>query len=1389
MEDSVLSAITIPVVLKQRKILFLVQHFHIRFYKFLSGVVVSIDQNLHLMLSLQELLRRVVTPDLNLRPNQPKLHKMKFLLLMNLPQQQEQEGTKYLHVPSHQVVGSDSHHNSNAAPNPNAEETYTNLSSSNTFCFTRRCGLRKTLKICGKESWIGTEWSDVCKYRVCEGPKSGCFNIFDSIDDQGLHYNKRSNQIPDSFPGTVLITDTQNVNSENRYQLHKDYQQKNSPEFLYFMKRLLGAVSPKQTDFKRKSFRTVVTFALLFLYKDNNLWLNTTKGKRKRKKFSDSKSGNKEGWSAQGRILYKYVLSEIEKQRKEQQLRDLEIELLKMYQHGKHTLQDDEDKESKNEEQQRRKEQECDTVETLGKDDEDCKFYIQCMKSLPEHICDPKPSKSPFDLANAQVDWVLSKGGSFDTTKIAIQPIDVKEGSKNCSPDSNLGLFAANDIQQGDLLIQIPAAAILKGEFDESRCDGTLTLLQEITKGRDATEFAPYLEYLYSKEGILSIPSMWSSAGRNLLKTIHGPNLKPHDMVDTSFVNDCIGKKDEVEIKEEETLQQVEFAYATMLSRSMDESLVPLVDMINHNVDFNVEIETTKGSDDTEDPDVVEVHAASTIHKGEQLYINYRRRDRDGIRQTAHLLRNFGFVEEYPQRWVLPTPPRRSNIDENNVPHEIIFDVVRVEDGKDYEIEWFDPTKPILFDFVAEHLQKEMDRIAEIEPLVIQITETLTSENERKTILQYYRSLIIAYKIVIASIEKAIDTMPAPVENPGDKFMACSDFEALYDETDGWEFMEGSYSSHQGVDFYYNEEKKDVCLFLEEYLHACLSNRPHYHEVFVHYPAHFLEKVERVLFIGGGDSMVLHEVLKYDQLELVVGLELDQHVVRSSFAHMGTQPHFHNDKVQWWFGDAAVALNALPTDYYGTFDLVVVDILSEVAEMLQVNEELTIMEAAMMLMKPNGIIVKNEDEGYVPGSTKSTAFPENTVDVVYYDVPVYCLQTFVVGSNYINFSETKPMDHKVSTFYLKGVHEFQSQFDTWYSSGTTLDGVETQAESNDDDSNQSPTPSPSVIGLTMIIEAEDVTIALEPSSNVREIIDEKLGDLGFTTISSFDAELSDGYTLISLLEEGCITARCFTAQDYCAVDVQLWKSVHQAESIKKALLSGLGSRDSSVFRVITTGIYGVEENNNNPKIGPPPKKFSSRQQEKYQSDVQTTFKERKDLAIDFKNATTNDFDSTSALAQWESQEPWGLQNITKYELPFTYGREKLSRMLCEVLEESLTDLLEEWEHQDKDQIVVAPHNVGDGVVVIATWSEGTLIFVWDGMSRVDMNIFSLEESAWTNIGSVRAYFRKYIIAIASDEFPRGTGRIINAREDFVSDEEEGEGDESRPRPFWAPSLA
>jgi spermidine synthase len=129
----------------------------------------------------------------------------------------------------------------------------------------------------------------------------------------------------------------------------------------------------------------------------------------------------------------------------------------------------------------------------------------------------------------------------------------------------------------------------------------------------------------------------------------------------------------------------------------------------------------------------------------------------------------------------------------------------------------------------------------------------------------------------------------------------------------------------------------------------------------VHQIAKFLplNSIKRVLFVGGGDSMLLHEALKYPSVELVVGLELDQKVTRGCFKHFGTQPHFDDDRVEWWFGDASKSLLMLPKDYFASFDLVLVD-LSETVMSFSVTNELTVIEALTLLVKPDGIFVKNE---------------------------------------------------------------------------------------------------------------------------------------------------------------------------------------------------------------------------------------------------------------------------------------------------------------------------------------------------------------------------------------------------------------------------------------------
>ena len=186
------------------------------------------------------------------------------------------------------------------------------------------------------------------------------------------------------------------------------------------------------------------------------------------------------------------------------------------------------------------------------------------------------------------------------------------------------------------------------------------------------------------------------------------------------------------------------------------------------------------------------------------------------------------------------------------------------------------------------------------------------------------------------------------------------------------------------------------------HLEACSSVRPHYHEIMVHYAAGFLDEVKRVIILGGGDNLLLHEVLKYESLELAVILELDQVVVRSAYQHFGAHPHWNDDRVKYYFGDAAKSLPMLPREYYGTFDLVFIDLQTWIIEMLG------LMEISSNLLKSGGFIMRNEDGGF--GTNEG--FARHTVDLYIPNIPAWCAQGITMGSNDVDVFNRPWKPHK-----------------------------------------------------------------------------------------------------------------------------------------------------------------------------------------------------------------------------------------------------------------------------------------------------------------------------------------------------------------------------------------
>lgn len=799
------------------------------------------------------------------------------------------------------------------------------------------------------------------------------------------------------------------------------------------------------------------------------------------------------------------------------------------------------------------------------------------------------------DHAQLQVEWLKENGGFF-SPKMKFRLID--ENDK----DSPWGVFAVDDIKQGETLIVVPQACLLTSEGSRRMCDTARNLMKQKELG-EKSNYAPYVNYVFDPKHANQLPVSWSTAGKKLIHKIVGRELPPYGVTDISFQDRCGGSGAAFE----------EEAWQIVVRRSWDDLMVPVFDMFNHRNGkwCNIDSNSAHAGED------IVVFASRDVKSGEQLYLSYNEcKDCIDYAWTyvlPDIFKDYGFVEQYPRRW---------NIE------GCAFELDENEDTGEIDIAFLTgKPKP----FVKKFMHGQLKRLRGLQDYVTTEVPKLESEHERRTSLEYYNALIMAleYALIgadaveeVCSIEDHDSKMCAlreydPLDSLPDKlefnYDIC-DFGSAY-QKDMYERIFQTDSLYQDMIFTYSSFRDDTCLTMNGHLHACASLRPHYHEVFVHYPARYVDEVKRVAFIGGGDNMIVHEILKYPSLELALGMELDQTVVRSSFKMFGTQPHFDDERLQWWFGDGSKTILMLPEEYYGTFDVVYVDLQNEVVDMLKVAGDIPITEAAMLLLKPEGVLARNEDWDF--GSAKP--FSKYTADLYYVDVPVFCYQQITMGSNAVDFLKHPQRDHGVETKYLKPVDEVEDSFEFWYNYRKTDNVNSTICKdpgmpdrillSDEARSNH---------GILLLIEAEDVSVPLEDASDIQEMISKALGMAGLTEIAAQVIPDEDGFEIFVLMKEGYAIVRGYTNLRYCAFDLLFWSDISKQEKAKASLIEAVGSREVSSYRVLTTGMFGVGEGN---ETGGGPR-ISEPCQETVQSD---------DAAVGQIIVNTVLFESTSLL--------------------------------------------------------------------------------------------------------------------------------------------------------------
>jgi len=777
------------------------------------------------------------------------------------------------------------------------------------------------------------------------------------------------------------------------------------------------------------------------------------------------------------------------------------------------------------------------------------------------------------------IQWLHSRGG-FVNQKIEIRRANPSE------PTSRFGLFAKEELAKKERILEVPRNMFITGEPDEDEdheinCSLVRNLIREMRLGNDS-EFAPWVNYLVA-EPSEQLPSAWSDEGKRLLRTILEKHtidlnpLRPIDPVgwDEAWYNECGGSRDDPFALNAALITQ---------QRGYNRILIPLFDIMNHrNGDWlNTENNSIDG-----DVKFAKVRATRTIEAGEEIHTTFNLCKECGDRVddygTGEILRDYGFLEKYPQRWFFY--------------EEISLEIDEWDDGLELSwIEYEDKSSNV----GARLLFKIKSAMESVGDTVLQSAKDdgIIPKNELATIVNFHKALTDAVSVATevllnenADVECSEDKESCSValtryddltEDTPDlayEFSVC-DNEDFYN-FEGYDLIEEIQSAYQFVSIKHNPTTTDTCLQLEDTVQICDSYRPHYHEMVVHYTARYVEKVQRVLFVGGGDSLLLHEILKYPDLELVVGLELDQVVTRTAFKHFGSQPHWDNDKVEWWYGNACKSLLMLPKNYFGSFDMVLVD-LSETVMSFKVTSELDIMHALALLLKPDGIMVKNE----LYFKEMADIFVE-TSQIHYRDVPVICSQNLILGSNRMDFLKQPLTDHNIDSknvlLWLLNVDEHNDIIHDYAYVPDNLqkhcdyDNVPDNFQKTNEKGSQPKTQEESP-GIIMITEAEDASAVLFPLSNVNDLIVQALDNNGFSVFSTILPN-SDNLDpiMVAILKEGYVVTKCWPTHKYCSFDIHLWSSFDKQKNLSNSLVSAVGSSSvsSSSYRVVAGGMFGV----------------------------------------------------------------------------------------------------------------------------------------------------------------------------------------------------------------------
>ncbi len=307
------------------------------------------------------------------------------------------------------------------------------------------------------------------------------------------------------------------------------------------------------------------------------------------------------------------------------------------------------------------------------------------------------------------VEWIRKNGGFVDSRQVVRlnDPENVNSG---------YGVFANQNIQKGELLLSVPWNCIIKSpwadfyEFADDIEDGSEYDFDDEVFGYDfcgllnnvANEmrlgeqsfFAPYVRHL-NLQPHGQLPEAWTDQAKKLLMQIKGADfyMNFQDRHVTDFVaNNCpIPQMDDF----------ITNVAMLITQRTEDDLMIPYYEIYNHQNGYKLNTWMVKNWRQS-----VDMYARYDIQKGQEIYNSYNfcnncnNRIRSFDFGTMEIFNDYGFIERYPQRWIL-SPNFR-------------FDLNYNDDDDKFEVSLCPWCQQQSNEETIQFLQKELERLESI---------------------------------------------------------------------------------------------------------------------------------------------------------------------------------------------------------------------------------------------------------------------------------------------------------------------------------------------------------------------------------------------------------------------------------------------------------------------------------------------------------------------------------------------------------------------------------------------------------------------------------------------------------------------------------------------------